>query len=486
MTVGFDGSLKAEHATGRNMVPFLAAEWGEEATELMWRVKRLIDPCDVLAPGVVLDRDPEAHLRGLKSLPAIEPLADPCIECGFCEAVCPSRDLTATPRQRIVLRREMPRQPAGSPVAANLVDSYGYDAVDTCAGDSACKLACPVGIDTGAMMKAFRHQRHSPREERIAARAATSFAAVESAARAALRVAARMGDRTTARTTALLRSAVSPDLAPHWLAALLGPVRGRLPKTDRATATAVYYVACVNRIFTGPESADGLSLPEALVAVSARAGRPVWIPPDLAGSCCATIWHSKGYEDGQRVMSNRIVERAWEWTDGGRLPLVVDASSCTLGIADDVSDYLTAENRRRHTELTVLDSLEWAARELLPHLRITRRVGSAVVPPTCSMRHLGDADALTTLAAAYADDVCVPVSAECCGFAGDRGLLHPELTEAATAQEAAEVAARAFDTHVSANRTCEIGMQHATGHPYHSVLIDLERASRPGGADGHS
>ncbi|MFD8850070.1 FAD-binding and (Fe-S)-binding domain-containing protein, partial [Streptomyces sp. NPDC059604] len=178
----FDGSLKAEHATGRNIAPFLELEWGPKATELMWRTKQVIDPDGVLAPRIVLDRDPRAHLRGLKTIPEVEPVADPCIECGFCEPTCPSHDLTTSPRQRIVLRREMMRQPDGSPVQTQLLDSYGYDAVDTCAGDSTCKLACPVGIDTGAMMKDFRHRRHSPREERIAALTAKNFKAVEAAA----------------------------------------------------------------------------------------------------------------------------------------------------------------------------------------------------------------------------------------------------------------------------------------------------------------
>ncbi|WP_175411618.1 FAD-binding and (Fe-S)-binding domain-containing protein, partial [Streptomyces sp. TRM64462] len=164
----FDGSLKAEHGTGRNIAPFLELEWGPRATELMWRTKQAIDPDGVLAPRIVLDRDPRAHLRGLKSVPAVEPMADACIECGFCEPVCPSRDLTTTPRQRIVLRREMVRQGHGSRVENALVEAYGYDAVDTCAGEGGCRVACPVGIDTGALMKRLRTLRHSPREERAA------------------------------------------------------------------------------------------------------------------------------------------------------------------------------------------------------------------------------------------------------------------------------------------------------------------------------
>ncbi|MFH8576010.1 FAD-binding and (Fe-S)-binding domain-containing protein [Streptomyces zaomyceticus] len=475
----FDGSLKAEHATGRNIAPFLELEWGTKATDLMWRVKEAIDPDGVLAPRIVLDRDPHAHLRGLKTIPSVERIADPCIECGFCEPTCPSHDLTTTPRQRIVLRREMMRQNDGSRVEARLLESYGYDAVDTCAGDSTCKLACPVGIDTGALMKDFRHERHTSREERIAALAAKNFRAAEASARLAVAAADRIGDRVLKSVTDLARRAISTELVPEWLPQIPGAAARRLPRTHRPAAVAIYYPACVNRIFGNPDGERGPSLPEAVVAVSARAGRPVWIPDDVAGTCCATIWHSKGYERGNEVMANRIVEAAWGWTAGGTLPLVVDASSCTLGIAHEVVPYLTEDNRELHARLRVVDSLVWAADELLPRLEVRRRVPSAVVHPICSMRHLGDEEKLTELARACAEEVVVPVDAGCCAFAGDRGMLHPELTAAATAAEAAEVTARTFDAHLSANRMCEIGMDRATGRSYGSVLLALERATRP-------
>ncbi|WP_345201622.1 FAD-binding and (Fe-S)-binding domain-containing protein, partial [Streptomyces lavendulae] len=479
----FDGSLKAEHSTGRNMAPFLELEWGPRATELMWRTKRLVDPDLVLAPRILLDRDPRAHLRGLKTIPRVEAVADPCIECGFCEPVCPSEHLTTTPRQRIVLRREMMRQPPGSPVLDGLLDAYGYDAVDTCAGDSACALACPVGIDTGALMKDFRHLRHGPREERAAALAARRFRTVEAAARLAVaaadKITSAVGDRPLTVATEAARKAVRPDLVPRWLPQIPGAAARALPTTRRVGAVAVYYPACVNRIFGGPAGDSGPSLPEAVVAVSERAGKPVWIPRDVTGTCCATIWHSKGYEEGNRVMANRIVEAAWGWTAGGRLPLVVDASSCALGIAHEVVPYLTEDNRALHAELRILDSVVWAARELLPRLEVLRTVGSAVLHPTCSMRRLGDEAELHAVAGACADEVVVPDDAGCCAFAGDRGMLHPELTESATAREAAEVTSRQFDAHLSANRMCEIGMDRATGRSYSSALLALERATRP-------
>ncbi|MET8095620.1 FAD-binding and (Fe-S)-binding domain-containing protein [Streptomyces sp. NPDC005236] len=473
----FDGSLKAEHATGRNIAPFLELEWGPRATELMWRTKQLIDPDGVLAPRVVLDRDPRAHVRGLKTIPRIEAIADPCIECGFCEPTCPSKDVTTTPRQRIVLRREMMRQPDGSPIENGLLEAYGYDAVDTCAGDSTCRLACPVGIDTGALMKAFRHTRHSPREERAAALAARHFRVLEVSARLAVAAVDRIGDRRVNAVTRAVRKVVRPDLVPEWLPRMPGAADSAMPGTARVGAVAVYYPACVNRIFGGP---GDMSLARAVVAVSARAGKPVWIPEDVRGTCCATIWHSKGYDTGNAVMANRVVEAAWGWTAGGRLPLVVDASSCTLGLAREVVPYLTADNRELHAELRVVDSVVWAAEELLPHLTVHRTLGSAVLHPTCSMRHLGDEVQLRAVAEACADEVVVPDDAGCCAFAGDRGLLHRELTESATREEAAFVISRDFDAHLSANRMCEVGMDHATGRDYFSALLALEHATRPG------
>jgi D-lactate dehydrogenase len=485
----FDGALKAEHGTGRNMTPYLELEWGTAATEIMWRIKELFDPDGVLAPGVLLARDPRAHLRGLKTIPVVEPLADPCIECGFCEPVCPSRDLTTTPRQRIVLRREMMRQPEGSPVLAALLDDYGYAAVDTCAGDGGCQSACPVGIDTGALMKGFRHARHSPAEERTARQAARHFKLLESAAHTAVAAAdsvrGTLGNRAVAGVTGLARRVVRPDLVPGWLPEVPGAARrGRVPQTRREGAAAVYYPACVNRIFGEPPGPDGhgtLSLPEAMVALSARAGHPVWIPGDVAGTCCATIWHSKGYESGAALMADRIIEAAWRWTGGGLLPLVVDTSSCTLGISRESVVHLSEQNRARHAQLTVVDSVDWASETLLPGLTVRRRRRSAVVHPTCSMRHLGNAERLTSVVAAFAEEVVVPDDAGCCAFAGDRGLLHRELTESATRREAAEVAAGDFDAFVSANRMCEVGMDHAVGgRKYRSVILELEEATRPG------
>ena len=478
----YDGSLKAEHGTGVNMAPFVEREWGAEATQIMREIKRLADPDGVLAPGVIINDDPGVHLRNLKTTPPIEEEATTCVECGFCEPVCPSRDLTTTPRQRIVLRREMARQSPGSPVLAALLEEYEYDAVETCAADGTCAISCPLAIDTGKLVKQLRARQHTPRAERVAERLAQRWESVERTARRSLAT----GDRNRLASgafrgaTRAVRRATSDELVPQWPPNMPHPAPAELPVTAREGAAAVYLPACVNRIFGRARNGatSGPSLLEALVAVSARAGRPLWIPGDVAGHCCATPWTSKGYAAGARRMVNHTIDALWEWSDEGRLPVVCDASSCTLGLAAEAPALLSELNAERHGRLRIVDSVDWARSELLPQLDLDRKLDAVVVHPPCASRHLANDVALAEIAAEIAEHVVIPVRATCCGFAGDRGLLHPELPLAATAEQAAEVESRDFDAHICSNRTCEIGLQQGTGRAYESFVFALERLTR--------
>jgi D-lactate dehydrogenase len=449
----YDGSLKAEHGTGINMAPFVEREWGPEATELMWEVKRLADPAGILAPGVVLNRDPGVHLRHLKSVPEVEESVTKCIECGFCEAVCPSEHVTTTPRQRIVLRREMARQPPGSPVRDALIEQYEYDGIQTCAVDGSCMAACPVRIDTGALIKELRRREHGPRAERAALQVARRYAIAERVARAGLPV---------ARRVARARGRSMPPAAP-----------AALPRTERDGAAAVYLPSCLNRIFGRPDGTTSVparpTLPEALVAISERAGRPLWIPPDVAGHCCATPWSSKGYADGLAEIATRTAAALRRWTDGGKLPVVMDASSCSLGLREN----LTLDG------VEVIDSVSWIHDHLLERLRVTRRLGSVVLHPTCAAGHLGVAGKLAAVAGRLAEEVVVPAGTRCCGMAGDRGWLYPELPAAALADTATELEGRSFEACLSSNRTCEIALQQVTGRPYESLALTVEALTRP-------
>lgn len=479
-----DGSLKAEHGTGLNMAPFVEAEWGAKATAMMWRIKELADPKSILGPNVILTRNEKIHLENLKSVPQIENVTDSmqCIECGFCEPVCPSRNVTMTPRQRIVTRREMARQSPGSAMLVQLQEEYQYDGIETCAGDGTCAIPCPIGINTGALIREFRAMETTSAADNVALRLARNWSTVETLARGSLSAThafyTLFGFKPLKALTDVARAVASPDLIPS--------VPGPMPRAARAPsstpkqgAAAVYFPACINRMFgRDPDGPASPSLPEAFVALSERAGKPLWIPPDVAGLCCSTPWKSKGYPKGHEFMARSVADAMLRWSDDGKIPIVVDAASCTLALSQDVASLLDAETKARYESLTIIDSIAWC-RDLLPTLTIKRKLGRIAVHPTCSITHLELAKTLKQIASHLADDVEVPIGTTCCGTAGDRGLLHPELVVSSTREVKAVLDAHPAEAYISANRTCEMGLRHATGRPYESFVFLLEELSRP-------
>jgi D-lactate dehydrogenase len=253
----------------------------------------------------------------------------------------------------------------------------------------------------------------------------------------------------------------------------------KLPETSRQGAAAVYFPACINRIFgRAPGMARRPSLPEALVALSARAGQPIWIPDNVRGLCCATPWSSKGYRLGHEWMATAIADAMWDWSNAGTLPVVIDAVSCTHGLLDDVRTHIDAQRQERFNKIQIFDAIAWA-HQLLPSLHIKRKLSSAAVHPTCSTIHLGLEKKLIEIVGAVAHEVIVPIGTTCCGTAGDRGLLHPELVVSATREEKAYLDTHPAEVYLSANRTCEMGLQQATGKPYESFIFALEMITRP-------
>ena len=479
-----DGSLKAEHGTGLNMAPFLESEWGATATAMMWRIKELADPKGILGPNVILTRNAKLHLENLKSVPLIESVTDSsqCIECGFCEPVCPSRNVTMTPRQRIVVRREMARQSPGSSMLARLQEEYQYDGIETCAGDGTCAIPCPIGINTGALIREFRAIETTPKADEVALRLARNWSTVESVSRASLSAthafSALLGVKPLTALTAVARAIANPDLIPSVPGPMPRPARVVRP-TQKNGAAAVYFPACINRMFgRDPDGPASPSLPEVFVTLSARAGKPLWIPPDVAGLCCSTPWKSKGYPKGHEFMAKSVADAMLRWSEDGKMPIVVDAASCTLGLSKDIASLLDGGTKEKYEHLRIIDSIAWC-QELLPQLTIRRKLGRIAMHPTCSITHLELAGALKQIARHLADDVEVPVGTTCCGTAGDRGLLHPELVVSATREVKAVLDAHPAEAYISANRTCEMGLRHATGRPYESFIFLLEELSRP-------
>lgn len=475
------GSLKAEHGTGRIMAPFVRRQYGDELTDMMWEIKRLFDPDLILNPGVVLSDDPDSYLADLKRVPTVEGEVDRCVECGYCEPTCPSKSITLTPRQRIVLRRDMAwaEEQGDTALLDELRADYDYEGVQTCAVDGMCGVACPVDINTGDLVRRLRAEESSKAEGVVWDAAAKHWGAVTRVGGTALTVASAMPAPLVTGVTKIGRAVLGTDTVPLYDGGL--PRGGTKPPTPRnpADADAVFFGACIGTMFGAEGHGEGSR--DAVMALLDRAGIAVVIPEDTGGMCCGTPWKSKGHLAGYDRMTERVLEGLWKASRSGELPVVCDAASCTEGLhtmlAKSIAEY------PEYADLVIEDATTYIAREVLPRVTVSARLDSVAVHPTCSTTALGATGALTEIAAAVATKVFVPEGWGCCAFAGDRGMLHPELTASATAVESAEVRAAdaergGFDAFVSANRTCEIGMTRATGQPYRHVVEVLEELTR--------
>jgi D-lactate dehydrogenase len=470
---GYAGSLKGEHGTGRNMAPFVEMEWGSKAYAFMRRTKALLDPKGILNPGVVMNDDPRVYLKNLKPLPRAHDIVDRCIECGFCEPKCPSRELTSTPRQRITVQREMARlsETGEDPSRlARLADDYRYLAEETCATDGLCATACPVSIDTGEFVKELRAKSRSERDRAFAARLAGNMAGTEAWARRGLALAdgahAVLGTRLMGAVSRTARAASGGRL-PLWNPQMPRPARGEeLRDVLRGKGRrVVYFPSCVARAM-GPARGDPEErvVSQAMLSLLDKADYDVLFPTDVHSLCCGLAFDSKGFREIADEKARELERALSERSEGGKIPVVCDTSPC-----------LYRMRKAFAPGLELLEPVEFVHAHLMDKLRFRKRPGAVAVHVTCSSTKMGLAEKFQAVAEACADEVVFPPRVGCCGFAGDRGFSHPELN--ATALAALRQGIGGCSEGFSNSRTCEIGLSLHGGVPYRSVLFLVDAAT---------
>jgi D-lactate dehydrogenase len=469
MTVDqFSGSLKAEHGTGRNMAPFVETEWGGALYELMWGIKSLADPHNILNPGVLLNRDEKIHLKHLKPIPKVHESIDLCVECGFCERVCPSRELTLTPRQRIVIARELELQQI--PDARTLKD-FGYSGLDTCAVDGMCATACPVHINTGSYVKKARSDRHGPWAEKFGFWTSNHFILMQSGIRGLLKIAHGISRITGPKLVENLSAAVDtllPVPVPRWTRYVPKAAPAIKRKVEGTGKEWIYYPSCITRVFSVDHQTN--SLADLIFDIGRICHLQIRTPEGYEPTCCGTPYSSKGYQQADQTILTRTIGVLFEATQGGENPILIDTSPCSQKLLQ-AGNQLQGEVRLKWKALTFVDIVPFLHERITqepPRKKLKREI---VLHPTCSTVKMDQDSLMSDIGRRCAEKVTVPSSWNCCAFAGDRGLLFPELTYSATRREAEEVkSSDRVTTGYSSSRTCEIGLTQATEVAYTSIV----------------
>lgn len=468
----YGGALKAEHGTGRNMAPFVEMEWGKDAYALMKDIKRIFDPLNILNPGVILNDDYNIHLKNFKPAPFEDEITGKCTECGFCEPSCVSAGLTLTPRQRIVIHREINSLKLSGKepyIVASLINGFRYEGDETCATDGLCSLACPVKIDCGRLIKSIRAER-AERNGKIAMWIANNMGFITSAARVSLSTInffhLIFGTKLMSALSKSL-SFISMHKIPGWNPYMPSGAR-RIKQTEKFNFTSnrkvVYFPSCINRSMgVSRDHKDEKQVSGMLTELLHKAGFEIIYPDNLNKLCCGMAFLSKGYTVAGMKKSHELHDELMKCSLNGQYPILCDMSPCLYTMKENMKD------------LKLYEPVEFIHDHIIPHLKIAPLNETITVFPVCSMKKMGLDSKLISLAKLCARKVIVPET-NCCGFAGDRGFTYPELNKHGLRDLRSQLP-QEVSHGFSNSRTCESGLSLHSGISYKSIAYLVNSVS---------
>ena len=503
----YDGSLKAEHGTGRNMAPFVKYEWGDKAYEVMKELKAIFDPDGLLNQGVIFNDDPDCFIKCLKPLPVLDYdfksvpdgghyLMDPklstaketieqvkrankCIECGFCEVNCMSCGLTLSSRMRIAVQREIRELEATGrdpERAATLRKQYKYYGDQTCATDGLCSTSCPMKINTGELTHIIRQldMNNSTIGYQVGEFAANHMAGIKSGLRVVLDVAHAAHVTLGPKLMTTVCRTMNKMGLPLWTTAM--PKKHRQPKPSDLTQfiieksiphhkeehsplKVVYFPSCINQTMGQSKQGGKIhDLVDEVIQLMAKAGYEVIFPKGMEKMCCGQIWESKGMLDIADRKSAELEKALWEASEQGKYPVLCAQSPCLHRM------------KKVMKKMKLYEPAEFIMEYLVPRLDFHPIDRPIALHITCSTRQMGVADDLINLAKLCSTKVFLPEGVGCCGFAGDRGFTFPELNKYGLRKLRPQIEANHIEVGYSNSRTCEIGLETNTGIPYMSIV----------------
>lgn len=470
VTKKYDGSLKAEHGTGRAVAPFVEREWGHDAYTLMQNLKRIFDPQNLLNPGVLINDDTDIYIKNIRAVAPVDDLVDRCVDCGFCEKSCPTTALNMTPRQRISVLREIARLEAEgeTEAAAKMKAGAQYDVIDTCTACQLCTIACPVNNSMGELVRKLRNEQITSTQQKVMDFQAKHWGAVNTLLSGGFDLIDgfhKFAGNSITQGVMRAARAVSSEV-PVWnpdfpRGGTLRAPSAHIPKRP----TVVYFAACGGRTFgPTPLDPDQRSLPDVVIALLERAGYNVIVPDKTRKLCCGQMWESKGDFKNAANKRTELIDTLRELTHSGEYPVVIDALSCT------------ASALHKEPDFTLIDLTDFLHDEVLTKLRLNKKAHIAL-HVGCSARKLGNETKLRGIAAACATNVLEPADITCCGYAGEKGLYRPEINATALRHLKEQIPADITEGYY-ANRMCEVGLSHHSGISYRHLAFLMEECSR--------
>ena len=466
---GFGGSLKAEHGTGRMVAPFVEMEWGRKAYEINRRIKAIFDPERILNPDVIITDDPDVYKKNLKAQCVIDDAFTICMECGFCEKHCPSRNLTLTPRQRIALLRETKRleNEGNFTLASELRKGYEYFGVDTCAACSMCKGLCPLSIDTAQIALSMR--RIDPPAPELAKKIYDNFSTTLQMCRAGVSLEGIAGSIITQKAISKITEGLHGVTGVTPYVPKTTPKANRYKLKNRIKPTnfekVVYFSTCANRAFKPNQGYDDdRSLQQVVESLCNKAHIDIIYPQHIENLCCGLSFEN--YDDVHERAVKDLHDALMKASQNGKYPIVIDHSACFNHAFKHMPD------------LEINDISEFLCKYVVPHLDIEKCDERVIVHKQCKIKSLGKSQYIEDLARLCTDHVFNIKSFACDGFAGQKGFFTPELNKAATKDLAGEIAEYGATLGVSSSSTCEIGLGENGGIPFVGVAFLLDRCSK--------
>ena len=467
----FNGSLKAEHGTGRNMAPFVEREWGSDLYQIMWKIKKLADPNFILNPGVILNKNNNINIENLKQMPAINDKIDLCVECGFCEPVCPSRGFTFTPRQRISISRELEMiSSQNSSLSKNLKNDYFFSTEITCAVDGMCETVCPVNINTGEFVKDLRNQHSGIFGKLIANWISNHFRFTTKSIKFAIKI---LSLKTKLFGTELMNNTfnwinkISKHRIPAWNSMITASTKFPVKMEYGAGKSFIYYPSCISRAFSA--DSKNQSIIEVMGQIAELVKVKLIIPAKIDNTCCSTPFSSKGYHETGVEMFERTINLLYETSKAGKIPIVVDTSPCTYKFLHP-SDGISKEISTKWKKLKFIDIIPFLD-SIVKDINFKPLDREIIVHPTCATQKMEHMQIMESLAKRCAKKVTIPENSNCCGFAGDRGMIIPQLTKNAVKinKDQLSFEQRKLNGY-SSSRMCEIGMSDSK-QSYMSIAL---------------